>query len=60
MINDLFKYKKTMKEEQKKFKANKRYIKRLKGMYKRCLDVLSNAPNMRHEREKITARLENT
>lgn len=49
-----------MKEEQKKFKANKRYIKRLKGMYKRCLDVLSNAPNMKHEREKITARLENT
>lgn len=49
-----------MKEEQKKFKANKRYIKRLKGMYKRCLDVLSNASNMRHEREKITARLENT
>lgn len=49
-----------MKEEQKKFKANKRYIKRLKGMYKRCLDILSNAPNMKHEREKIATRLENS
>lgn len=60
MIGNLFKYKKTMKEEQKKFKANKRYIKRLKGMYKRCLDILSNVPNMKHEREKIATKLANT
>ena len=46
-----------MKMQEKKTNKDLRMTKKLKGVYKRCINILSSSPNAKHSVKNIEAKM---